>query len=116
MEEKKDILEGMKNAGMPFRVPEGYFEEMPDRMAAARREEVPVSFARKAAPYMAFAASLLLIVTGGTYFLRHVTPDRYDDESLYTSNITSEMTEDDVLAYMIYTRAEIEEFVDYLDE
>lgn len=116
MEERKDILEGMKNAGMPFTTPEGYFEGMRDRMEVLRNQDRPVSAGRRLAPYMAFAASLLLIATGGTFLLRNITPDTPDNDSLISSTTGPDVTEDDVLAYMIYSGAEIEDFADLLNE
>ena len=66
MNEQKDILESARQAGQPFKVPEGYFESLEDRlMARISAESAPQPKARGVwtvlKPALALAATFALI-------------------------------------------------------
>lgn len=66
MNEQKDILESARQAGQPFKVPEGYFESLEDRlMARISAESAPQPKARRVwtvlKPALALAATFALI-------------------------------------------------------
>lgn len=59
-----------KGNKMPYIVPEGYFQELEERLDAIPRMEARVSRYDRMKPYLALAAAFLFIVTGGTALLR----------------------------------------------
>lgn len=122
--ERKDILqdEGLKK--MPFSVPEHYFEGLADR--ALERSSRPAPAFTRLVPLFALAASFIIMVTAGTFFLRKVTPAGFGHEELERdlyaygelySNVTSyeifsgdssesyDITDEEIVAYLIYSGA-----------
>ena len=70
----KDILAGRTDLKeMPYSVPERYFEDFRSQMKPTSAKEN--SLYMRLAPYMAMAAMFILLVTGGTFLLRHATPE-----------------------------------------
>jgi hypothetical protein len=70
MGDKKDILEDGKMRQMPYRVPQGYFEDLEARLSGipARPKKSSVwSFVPKVAPYIAMAACFTLALVVGRY-------------------------------------------------
>jgi len=119
MEQERDILENQNLRKMPFTVPEGYFAEMPERMKeSVLRQEVKAPFMKRVTPYIALAASFLILVAGGTFFLRNTTPETPETATYYALNSTSsdEMTEEDIIAYLIWSGTSLEEYADYIGE
>ena len=122
MKENRDILDSAELRKMPFKVPEGYFEQLQQRseeIASSDRKAAPTLLGRLA-PYAALAASFLILVVGGTFVLRHsssskveVDPAAYYEE-MYAS--AGEMTEEDIVEYLIWSGASVEEFSDLLDQ
>lgn len=56
--------------------PEGYFENLQERLSAIpRQQEVskPAATIRRFTPYLAYAASLLILLSVGTFVLRKTT-------------------------------------------
>lgn len=70
MGDKKDILEDGKMRQMPYRVPQGYFEDLEARLSGipARQKKSSVwNFVPKVAPYIAMAACFTLALVVGRY-------------------------------------------------
>jgi len=100
---------------MPYSVPEGYFEVMPEKMKSAVLGK-NVKAQRRLVPYMALAASFLILLAAGTFLLRNkensVPAELYSDYA-YTAE---DMTNEDIIAYLLWSGASVEEFGEYLDE
>ena len=60
------------NSRMPFKVPDGYFADLKERLEAipAGQESKELAGWQRLKPYVALAASFLVMVTGGTALLR----------------------------------------------
>ena len=71
MGDKKDILEDGKMRQMPYRVPQGYFEDLEARLsgipAQQQKKSSVWSFVPKVAPYIAMAACFTLALVVGRY-------------------------------------------------
>lgn len=84
---------------MPYSVPEGYFQEMQEKM-----KTVPYLRARVSpTPYLALAASFLLLLGIGTFILSRTAPADY-------------VTNEEIAEYLIEsgtTLAQLEEVVYY---
>lgn len=126
----KDILrdnpELRKNA---FAVPEGYFEglkaglkNIPQTKGAARKSPWK--------PVISIAAAIILLLAAGSFFLATQKEDNIlteDDYIVYSDELTyilmqeyydqyaqaQELTEDDIIDYLIYTGVEVEEIENY---
>ena len=104
------------------RVPDGYFDDLKNRLDAIPYEESKMTRWDKVKPYVALAASFVILVTGGTALLRYAagymsagedtTLDRmqladlvpvtdpyviYDREDADTDGVS----QDDIAAYLI---------------
>ena len=103
MDKENERLESIgKN---PFIVPEGYFENLKERLnAIPSSHEAPVrrSFRERTTPYVALAACFAASLVIGTAILKHTAanPD-LDPESLelYSSLMYSDFTTSSLLAY-----------------
>lgn len=117
MEQKRDILDNKELRKMPYSVPDGYFAAKPAQMAdIVRAKSTGKSTVRRFMPYVAVAASFLLLIAGGSFFLRdnaQAIPetDYYSDAQLYNG-----LSEDDMIAYLIHSGAHVEEFADLFSE
>lgn len=120
-----DILAGnpeLKN--MPFSVPEGYFESFKAQMKLSVHPHSD-TLARRLMPYVAMAAMFLFLVTGGTFILRHTTPEEdftQEDFIAFSAGMTNtlyyedmdqiaeaEIAEEDIIEYLIYSGISAEE-------
>ena len=113
----KDSADKLKK--MPYDVPKGYFDMLGNNLEKIAAPQKKSAY-KKFIPYAALAASFLLLVTIGTFFLKSVTPsDTLTDEDLvvfariipttdpmaiyYSQETESEnLTEDDIIEYLIY--------------
>lgn len=113
----KDSADKLKK--MPYDVPEGYFTLLGNNLEKIAAPPKKSAY-KKFIPYAALAASFLLLVTIGTFFLKSVTPsDTLTDEDIvvfariipttdpmaiyYSQETESEsLTEDDIIEYLIY--------------
>ena len=124
----KDILQDNNLRQMPYSTPEGYFEGLKVglKMIPAR-EKSGTRVLRKVVRYTAIAASVALLFTAGRFiFGKLAGADEFTEEdyivfsdemtnAVYQENYTDqyataqELTEDDLIEYLIYTGVEIEE-------
>lgn len=113
----KDSADKLKK--MPYDVPKGYFNMLGNNLEKIAAPQKKSAY-KKFIPYAALAASFLLLVTIGTFFLKSVTPsDTLTDEDIvvfariipttdpmaiyYSQETESEsLTEDDIIEYLIY--------------
>ena len=108
---KEDIdMENLKNelndVKSPFVVPEGYFEAMRER--ASRLPDVLAERERRLRriliPVLSTAASVAIVVMGVlVYGGRTAAP------SLYSENVGDSMTCDEIIDYLVYTGASVED-------
>ena len=120
----KDILAGRTDLKeMPYSVPERYFEDFRSQMKPTSAKEN--SLYMRLAPYMAMAAMFILLVTGGTFLLRHATPEEeftQEDFILFSDNLTNtiyfdttehiadaEIADEEIIEYLIYSGISAEE-------
>ena len=115
----KDILAGRTDLKeMPYSVPERYFEDFRSQMKPTSAKEN--SLYMRLAPYMAMAAMFILLVTGGTFLLRHATPE--EEFILFSDNLTNtiyydttehiadaEIADEEIIEYLIYSGISAEE-------
>ena len=140
MGNKKDILEDGKMRQMPYRVPQGYFEDLETRLSGipARQEKSSVrSFFPKVAPYIAMAACFALALVVGRYLAGRTAQEiepaateysRYYQADLFPVTRTYispededtiddlEADEDDIREYLISSRASTGLIAYVLDE
>ena len=103
---------------MPYTVPEGYFEQVKAEISRSTAAEEGVSLWRKAVPYISVAATFLIMVSAGTFFLEKTTQQEgmtYEDYLVHSDMlIEAEYEQDtqiadatiaaeDILEYLIYT-------------
>lgn len=110
---EKDILDNLNLKTMPYGVPEGYFEEMKSRLKTIPKQHTDVNIMRhkrmKLLTRIAIAASIVLALIGGGLLLTHTSDDMYLDRVAIAETIT----EEDIIEYLIYTGAEIEDIEQY---
>lgn len=103
---------------MPYTVPEGYFEQVKEEISRSTAAEEGVSLWRKAVPYISVAATFLIMVSAGTFFLEKTTQQdgmTYEDYLVHSDMlIEAEYEQDtqiadatiaaeDIIEYLIYT-------------
>ena len=134
MDRNNDILSSDKLKSFHPGAPEGYFQEF-----RSRAEAIPhsnhVNAGHKAASYAAIAATFILMVVGGTFFLEKVTPQEaihsdtlseadyiiystilpsLDEYEMYEQAISiEEIDTEDIVAYLIYSGESIERLASY---
>jgi hypothetical protein len=88
MTRKNDIL-----------TPEGYFENLQDRLSQIPARQQPVSTVRRIAPYFAYAASLLVAVMLGNAVLKKTAAPAQDDNWTYVSYLADALDPDGAALY-----------------
>lgn len=103
---------------MPYTVPEGYFEQVKAEISRSTAAEEGVSLWRMAVPYISVAATFLIMVSAGTFFLEKTTQQdgmTYEDYLVHSDMlIEAEYEQDtqiadatiaaeDIIEYLIYT-------------
>lgn len=103
---------------MPYTVPEGYFKQVKAEISRSTAAEEGVSLWRKAVPYISVAATFLIMVSAGTFFLEKTTQQdgmTYEDYLVHSDMlIEAEYEQDtqiadatiaaeDIIEYLIYT-------------
>ncbi|MBP5397508.1 MAG: hypothetical protein J6Y32_02585 [Bacteroidales bacterium] len=111
----------------PYKVPEGYFEDFQAKMSHMAREQktVPVSTWMRIKPYVALAASFLLLLGIGSFLLKSVTPaaednllaayeevlPNSDEELVWLSQYEEDdLSEEDIAEYLDYIGTSVEDF------
>ena len=138
---ENDILSSSKELkGMPFTVPEGYFDKLKsEARKCAKPQVVHVSPWTRLAPYAGIAAMFLFILTLGKIFVKDspseestsiaeqissyedyvVFNDRATDLSVYYLEneelAVSTLDEEDIIEYLMYIGA-TEQYIEYNNE
>lgn len=112
--------------------PEGYFEDLQERLSAIpRQQEVskPSTVIRRFTPYLAYAASLLILVSVGTFVLRKATPapqveqvqedpywdyyaylsDALDPDGYYEFTEVDDLSNEDIVNYLLASNVSLEQ-------
>ena len=90
--------------------PEGYFENLQQRLSEIPARPARVSTVRRLAPYVAVAASFLLIVMAGNFILgRTAAPAADDDTWAYVSYLADALDPDGAIPDESYYDWEDEE-------
>lgn len=126
MKTEKDILKSeCRLKSMPFDTPHGYFADLKEDLKA-KSNPVAEHKVMRLAPQLAFAAMFALLVAAGGFFLGRSSVSYseedylgysdyemietvYETEDMYAEAIT----EDDIIEYLIYIGAEIDELEQY---
>ena len=111
--------------------PEGYFEDLQKRLCAIPQQEAETkpSNIRRFTPYLAYAASLAVMVMLGTFILRKtaapaVQEDPYwdyyayladglDPDGYYEYSDTQELSEEDIMNYLLADNISLEQLAYY---
>lgn len=103
---------------MPYTVPEGYFEQVKAEISRSTAAEEGVSLWRKAVPYISVAATFLIMVSAGTFFLEKTTQQEgmtYEDYLVHSDMLIeaeyeqdtqiadAAIADEDIIEYLIYT-------------
>lgn len=97
---------------LPFSTPEGYFDQVKTRLKAIPQQE---SIQIKERPVKRFvllsaiAAAVALLLTAGGFFLGRLSEER--SWEMLASGDT--ITDDDIIEYLIYIGAELEDIEEY---
>ena len=108
--------------------PEGYFENLQERLMTIPNKQVqtkPVSTIRRFTPYLAYAASLAIMVAIGTTILRktatpEVQEDPYweyyaylsgalDPDGYYEFTEVEDLSNDDIVNYLLASNVSLEQ-------
>ena len=104
--EQQDILQDPQLKKTPFDVPENYFSNLNENLKGISGRSKVVTF-RKWATYAAIAASFALLVAAGGMLLK------WSDNQLPTGYAEAhEITDEDIMEYLIYTGVDIEDLED----
>ena len=121
---KQDILsENPQLRKQAYSVPEGYFEEL--RSQIKPPQTVQLNWTQKLVPLVSMAATFILMVTAGTFFLQRATPSEeftQEDFLVFSSEISrmdyydemdhvadAYIADADIIEYLIYSGISAEE-------
>ena len=103
---EQDILQNSHLKESPFGVPENYFSNLNENLKGISGRSKVVTF-RKWATYAAIAASFALLVAAGGMLLK------WSDNQLPNGYAEAhEITDEDIMEYLIYTGVDIEDLED----
>lgn len=94
----------------PFGVPEGYFSAMREKASKAVEKRVvkpATKVVRILAPTFSVAAALALFFIGKQQYERHQAA--LLDPQLYSENFSTNLSSDEIVDYLIYTGASVED-------
>ena len=130
-----DVENWLETSGkkQPYKVPEGYFEGFQEKMMRHSRPS-PTLWVRLR-PMVAMAASFVLLVALGGLFLKTVTPTQTEfeeddyyayyceiiprsdaDAFYYAQAEDTELSEEEIAAYLSESEVNIEEYYLYIDD
>ena len=116
----------------PISVPDGYFQNLEKRLQQIPTQEMQSAAphgVRRLAPYVAYAASLaLLVAVGSLIFRKPAATEEYgwdyvsylaqslDPDGLVELKETEELTEDDIRSYLLASNISVEQLNMLSDE
>ena len=129
---RHDILKDPSLKECPFTTPEGYFDDLKKRAVRySQPVQIPVQQSRKIIMTMtSVAAAFIIMIAAGAFFLSHNSQEdmfTQEDFLVFSSDITDDLLfetyaetdilEDDIIEYLIYSgesREDIESYIDLL--
>jgi hypothetical protein len=123
-EMKRDILsENPQLRKQAYTAPDGYFEEFRSQINPYR--EAQQKWTEKLVPFVSMAATFILMVTAGTFFLQRTTPSEeftQEDFLVFSSEVSrmdyyeemdhiadAGIADEDIVEYLIYSGVSAEE-------
>ena len=122
-EMKQDILADPQLRRQAYTAPEGYFEEFRSQMKPYRRAQH--NWTEKLVPLVSMAATFILMVTAGTFFLQRTIPSEeftQEDFLVFSSDVSrmdyyqemdhiadAGIADEDIVEYLIYSGVSAEE-------
>ena len=123
-EMERDILgENPQLRKQAYTVPEGYFEEFRSRMKPYHTAQQ--NWTEKLVPLVSMAATFILMVTAGTFFLQQATPSEeftQEDFLVFSNDVAridyyeemnhiadADIADEDIIEYLIYSGVSAEE-------
>ena len=122
-EMKQDILADPHLRRQAYTAPEGYFEEFRSQMKPYRRAQH--NWTEKLVPLVSMAATFILMVTAGTFFLQRTIPSEeftQEDFLVFSSDVSrmdyydemdhiadAGIADEDIIEYLIYSGVSAEE-------
>ena len=120
---KQDILADPQLRKQAHTAPEGYFEEFKSQMKPYRTAQQ--NWAERLVPLVSMAATFILMVTAGTFFLQRTTPSEeftQEDFLVFSSDVSrmdyydemdhiadAGIADEDIIEYLIYSGVSAEE-------
>ena len=104
--EEQDILQNTQLKNSPFSVPENYISSLNKSLSEIPKKSKNNN-ARKWVTYTAIAATFALLIAGAGTLLKWDNTDPYNGYA-----VAQELTEDDLIEYLIYTGVDLEDFED----
>lgn len=104
--EEQDILQNEQLKKSPFRVPDNYFSSLNNELINISKKGNSTSV-KKWLSYTAIAATFALLVLGGGMLLKWQDSTRPIGYAK-----AQEITNDDIVEYLIYTGVDLEDFED----
>jgi hypothetical protein len=122
MRQKPDILERRELKNMPFSTPEGYFDAKVVELSKISESPKAVIKRFKPVQYISAAATIAIIVASGLFYsnkpssyeedyenmLFYLSSNTEDIGNYFSENIETELTDEDIIAYLIDSGANIE--------
>ena len=101
-----DILQNARLKKSPFDVPENYFSSLNESLQGISKQGKVVTL-KLWVSYSAIAAAFAMLVAGGGMLL-----NRYDNKMSVGYAEALEISDDDIIEYLIYTGVDIEDLED----
>lgn len=106
----------------PISVPDGYFQNLEQRLQQIPAQTAAPARIHRLAPYLAFAASLALLVVVGNFILRKTAVQEdtrwdyvsylaqsLDPDGLVELKETEELTDEDIRSYLLASNISVEQ-------
>lgn len=105
-------------------VPQGYFQNLEQRLSRIPQQEVRPTLLQKISPALAYAASLAVLVTVGSFVFRHAAANVQEDtgwdyisylaqsldpDGLVELKESAELTEEDIVNYLLANNTPVEQ-------
>ena len=103
--EEQDILQNTQLKNSPFEVPENYFSSLNKSLYEIPKRNKNNN-TRKRVTYTAIAATFTLLIAGASFLLN------WNNNPYNGYAVAENLTEDDLIEYLIYTGVDLEDFED----
>ena len=104
-QKEQDILQEPQLRVTPFNVPENYFSTLNENLKGISKQSKVVPIKRRTTVAAIAATFALLIATGGMLL-------KWTDRQMPTIAEVHEITDEDIIEYLIYTGVDVEDLED----